>query len=238
MTSSDATNDRSDPIATSVAFLKSAADALQRADEGLGDVLALLQDLDTVLDDADDGPGAAPTSVLRAREVRAESIVASIERLVDLLRFGGQKLFGGGFVIDLAGFTIEHGPRIQFPSLEATTLGDPQPGALRSLVSGFSESQAAGSISAARSIVAGARKQVETHRRDLVTFLNEHVLPELNTRMIALENVRSADNADADMEFAQRASRITPIDALLHRDRPGEPGGPCDSSSTLTLTDE
>lgn len=235
--SSDATANRTDPIAFSIAHLKSAAEAMHRVDEGLGDILSLLQDLHTVFDERDERRGSPPTSELRAREARTERIVASIDRLVDRTRFGGMKLFGGRFVIDLSGITSGQRPSIRVPSLETDALGDPRVGSLRSLVSTFSETPTADHVAAARSIITGAVRQVESYRRQLLAFMDEHVLPELNARTIAMENVMSARAADMDMEFAERASRVTPIDALLQQGRQNGPLPVTSVKPTLTLTE-
>ncbi len=235
---SDATTNQAVPIASAIAQLKSAADAMQRADEGLGDVLSLLQDLHAVFDDRDEAYGCLPISVLRAREARTEGIVASIDRLVGRMRFGGLKLFGGRFAIDLSGITSGKRPVVRFPTLETDGLGDSRVGSLRSLVSTFSETPTADSIAAARSIITGARRHIEGHRRQLLAFMDEHVLPELNARTIALENVLSARAVDMDMAFAERASRVTPIDALLQQSQPEGPSNSTAAQCGLTLTEE
>ena len=192
------------------------AEAMQRADDGLADVRALLADLAEVLT-APDSSRRGVISGASVRQVHVDGILESIDHLVDGLRFGGSRLFDGRFVMELERLSDGECASERLPSLETRALCD---GAARTLalLSGDRPGGSSGvDLETARVIAGRAAEQVRQYRHRVATFAEETVMQALTALRIAQENVSATHRAAEDVEFAVRASRVTAVDALLSR---------------------
>lgn len=214
----------------SIEHLEMIAKAIQRADDGLADVLALLADLAEILNAPDSSRGGV-TFGASVRQVHVDGILESIDHLVEGLRFGGSRLFDGRFVMELERLSDGGCASERLPSLETRALGDGAAGTLSLLSGDRPGGSAKVNLETARVIAGRAAEQVRQSRQRVATFAEETVMQALTSLRIAQENVSATNRAAEDVEFAVRASRVTAVDALLSRseaagsaDCAGEPG--------------
>ena len=105
---------------------------------------------------------------------------------------------------------------IGFNNIAVSNLGNPTDGYVNTLQSGGANSLSSSNLYTAQAIVSSAIKDISTLRGRLGSFQKNTVQTTLNSLKITKENLKSAESAIRDTDFATETANLTRTQILVN----------------------
>lgn len=166
--------------------------------------------------------------LINGQTATVDGLVASIRSsgldvVVDLSTAFGTAIGSTSFGVKGGGAQFQIGPQVNtdglvsigVPGLATAHLGNSVDGYLFSLGGGGNNSLVSGRFEAAESIISSAIEQIATQSGRLGGFQANQLETNINSRRVALENVKAAESAIRDTDYSSEVSQLTRAQVLL-----------------------
>lgn len=173
--------------------------------------------------------GRDASVLINGQSANVKGLIASIRSsgldvVADLSATFGTALGTSTFAVTGGGANFQIGPEVNsdglvsvgLPSITTTNLGSSVEGYLNSLGTGGANTLAQrGSLPTAEAIVSAAIRQVSILSGRLGGFQANQIETNLNSRRVALENVKASESAIRDTDYSQEVSNLTRAQILV-----------------------